>query len=386
MTDAAPRFAPHDIALVVALGLGQIVAYASSFYLLGVLAGPIGRDLGVSSPLIFGAFSVAMLIAGAASAPVGRAIGRFGAKPVLLLSNVAFAVALAAIAAATDPVALVAAILSLGVGMATGLYSTPHAMAVERFGDRARGAITAVSLLGGFGSTVGWFATAAVAQSAGWRIACLGWAGAHLLCLPLVFLLAPPARSPGGTRPDLAPVVWDRRLLQLAILFAGAWFVATCMAAHLPRVLEGSGLTAVAAAATASLLGVAAVSARLAELTALRRVAPIVTTRISTLLHPLGAAALVLLGAPAAPAFVIAQGLGNGVLSVASGTLPLAIYGRENYAARAGLLNTPAKLIQPAGPFLFGVVYEGSGPLALAMTGGVCLLMFAMTFRLGRSG
>ena len=171
-------------------------------------------------------------------------------------------------------------------------------------------------------------------------------------------------------------------MVQLAVLFACAWFISTCMSTHLPRVLAAFGLTPARAAGTAALVGFAAVSMRLAEYTVLRRLPPLVTTRIATLGHLTGAACLLTLGAVAAPALALGQGAGNGMLTVAKGVLPLSLYGSRNYAYRSALLTRPAQFAQIGGPALYGLALEQSPQVALALSGGLCLVMFAMTFGL----
>ncbi len=156
------------------------------------------------------------------------------------------------------------------------------------------------------------------------------------------------------------------------------------MSTHLPRVLAAFGLTPARAAGTAALVGLAAVSVRLAEFTVLRRLPPLVTTRVATLGHFTGAACLLTLGAVAAPALALGQGAGNGMLTVAKGVLPLSLYGSRNYAYRSALLTRPAQFAQIGGPALYGLALEQSPYVALALSSGLCLVMFAMTFGLGR--
>lgn len=81
----------------VMLGLAQTLAWASSYYLPAVLAGAIGKDLGTSTATIFGAFSVALLVAAAVGLYAGRLIDRLGGRPVLMASNLVFAAGLAAL-------------------------------------------------------------------------------------------------------------------------------------------------------------------------------------------------------------------------------------------------------------------------------------------------
>jgi cyanate permease len=173
-------------------------------------------------------------------------------------------------------------------------------------------------------------------------------------------------------------------MVQLAVLFAGAWLVSTCMSAHLPRLLQALGLSRDAAVGAAALVGLAAVSARLLEFTVLRKLPPLTTARVACLLHPAGAAALLAFGTRAAPALALGQGAGNGMLSVANGVLPLALFGPERYGYRCGLINTPARLLQALGPALYGLILARSPVWALGFSSAICGVMFLSTLGLRR--
>jgi predicted MFS family arabinose efflux permease len=385
MTVAASKL-PREGVLVLAMGLGQMIAFASSFYLMGVLGDAIGRDLGLPSSFVFGLVSVALAVTALIAPTVAKWIDRRGGKPVLLASHLVFAASLILVAFARDGVGLAVGMTVMGLGMAFGLSPTPFAILVSLYGEGARRPITAVTLLGGLSSALGWPLTAWFAEHLGWRGACFAWAALHVaICLPLAAWIVPHTHGHAARKdaPVTQPVIrWDRPMVQLAVLFAIAWFISTCMSAHLPRLLQGFGLTAQAATATAALLGVAAVTTRLAEFTVLRRLDPLVTTRIATLMHPLGASLLLALGGVGAPLMVVGQGAGNGMLTVAKGVLPLSLYSSENYAYRSALLSRPAQFAQIAGPALYGLALERSATLAVVGSSALCLVMFAMTFGL----
>lgn len=377
-----PRTRQALITLV--LGLGQTIAFASSYYLLGVMADPLSVDLDLSPAVLFGLMSLALAVSPLLSPQVGRWIDARGGKPVLLTSNLVFALALALLACASNFSILVPAMLALGVGMAIGTYGTPFAILVSLYGDGARRPITAVALLGGLGSAIGWPLTSHLIEIVGWRGACFVWALVHLLvCLPAVAMAIPksPAR-PAHQRRARSAVAWDRRMVQLAVLFACAWFISSAMANHLPRLLTAVGLSVPKAAAVAGLVGVAAVLVRSAEFTVLRKAPPLVPTRIATLMHPLGAAALIAIGPGAAPLLALGQGAGNGMITVAKGVLPLSLYGPDDYAYRSALLSQPAQVLQIGGPSLYALALAESPRLALALSSALCLVMFAMTFGL----
>ena len=109
----------------------------------------------------------------------------------------------------------------------------------------------------------------------------------------------------------------------------------------------------------------------------LRQFHPLVSARIATICHPIGAVVPALFGGPAAAVFVVLHGMGNGVLTIAKGTLPLAVFGPVGYRARTGLISAPSRLLQATAPFLFGLVLEYGGVLpALWLTGSCCALAF----------
>ena len=371
--------------LVAVLGCGQMLAFASTFYLLGVLGAPVAVDLGLRPALVASLLSVALLTSALAAPLVGRWTDARGARPVLLASSLVFAAGLALIAAAGNLAGLVAGMAVLGIGMALGLYETPFALLAALYGQGARRPMAGVALLGGLGSTVGWPATLALETQFGWRGACLVWAAIHLfVALPVAAWLLPrPAAAPHAATPADRRIPWTRPMIQLAVLFAGAWLVSTCIGAHLPALLRRFGLSPVEAVGAASLIGVAAVTMRFLEFTVLRRLPPTLNARVATLLHPLAGAGLVIVGPAAAPLFALAQGGANGMLMVARGVLPLALFGPTNYAYRSALLTTPARFVQIAGPALYGVLLDRSAVLAVLASSAICLVMCACTFRLG---
>ena len=164
----------------------------------------------------------------------------------------------------------------------------------------------------------------------------------------------------------------------LAFVFAVTWFVSTAMAAHLPRLLEGVGAAPAVAVVAGALIGPAQVGARLLEFGFLRGFHPLISARLAALAHPLGAAALLLFSGSAAAAFTILHGAGNGMLTIAKGTLPLAIFGPAGYGFRQGILGAPSRLLQAAAPLLFGLVIDDYGSLvALSVSTSLSLAAFA---------
>jgi predicted MFS family arabinose efflux permease len=272
----------------------------------------------------------------------------------------------------------------LGIGMAMGLYEPAFATLTGLYGRAARGPITGITLIAGFASTVGWPLSAFLDAHYGWREACLVWAALHIvLGLPLNRLLIPPAPPPERSKlQGEAPPAPRWAMPILAFVFATTAFVTGAMAAHLPRLLEIAGASAVMAIAASALVGPAQVGARLVEFGALRLVHPLVSARLSTILHPLGAVTLALFGPAAVMAFAVLHGAGNGLLTIARGTVPLAIFGPIGYGLRTGLLGAPARATQAFAPVLFGVLLDRMGVGSIAISAGLCLLAFFALFLL----
>jgi len=374
------------ISTVALLGSAQTLAWASSYYLPAMLATPMARDLGITAPTVFAAFSLALLVSAALGPFAGRAIDRWGGRPVLVASNGVFALGLVGLGLAPGPTAMFAAWVLLGIGMASGLYEAAFAALVRLHGHASRNLITGITLIAGFASTVGWPLTTLLETQIGWRGACFAWAGLHLLLgMPLNLALPragpqlPPGVAAGAAASGPEPEGAGRRraALILAFVFAVTWFVSTAMAAHLPRLLQAGGATLAAAVAIGALVGPAQVGGRLLEFGVLRHVHPLLSARLAALMHPVGAALLAVVGAPLAALFAILHGAGNGILTIAKGTLPLVLFGPHGYGLRQGVLMVPARVAQASAPWLFGILLDRFGAGALWFSSTLGLAAFA---------
>ncbi len=378
MSGAAPDGSRR---VVIALGSAQTLAWASSYYLPAILAAPMAQELGIPASWVFAGFSAAMLLSAVLGPAAGRAIDLRGGRDVLTVSNLVFALGLVLLALAQGTAMMALGWLVIGVGMSMGLYDAAFATLAGLYGRAARSPITGITLIAGFASTVGWPLSAVMEEAFGWRGACLGWAALHLLLgLPLNRLLVPPAPPPEKQQTavdtDAAPAPRFAMPI-LAFVFAATWTVAGAMAAHLPAMLQAAGATTALAIAAAALIGPSQVAARLLEYALVRRIQPITTARVAALGHPLGVAVLLALGGFAAPVFAVLHGMGNGVMTIVKGTLPLAVFGPAGYGARQGLLTAPSRFLQALAPFAFGLLLERAGvEAALAVTSGLTFAAF----------
>ena len=90
--------------------------------------------------------------------------------------------------------------------------------------------------------------------------------------------------------------------------------------------------------------------------------------------------------APIAALFAVLHGAGNGMITIAKGTLPLAIFGAAGYGERQGLLAMLGRGMQALAPFAFGIVLERHGPqvaLGLSVTFSLIALGALLMLRSG---
>jgi predicted MFS family arabinose efflux permease len=376
---------------VLKLGTAQTLAWASTYYLPAILAAPMARELGVGVATVFAAFSAGLVITGILGPRAGRAIDTLGGRPVLVLSNLLFAAGLILLGSASGPWSLFAAWAVIGIGMSGGLYEAAFATLVRIYGRDARNVITGITLIAGFASTVGWPLSTALQTWVGWRGTCFVWAGLHvLIALPLNLSLPRQARNrvlqtleASPTEAHTASAVPLKTAVLLATVFAITWFISTAMAAHVPTLLTASGVSLGVAVTAGALIGPAQVAGRLLEFGVLRRLHPLLSARIAATLHPLGAILLAVVGAPAAFLFALLHGAGNGVLTIAKGTLPLALFGPQGYGERQGLLMVPARLAQASAPWLFGLCVTQWGTGALWLSAALGSIAMAALWMLG---
>jgi predicted MFS family arabinose efflux permease len=366
------------LGIIAALGTAQTLAWGSSYYLPAILADPIAHDLGISTNWFFAAFSASLVISGLLGPRVGRQIDRVGGRQVLCASNVVFAAGLALLGASTSVWTMSAAWLLLGTGMGLGLYDAAFGALGRIYGSGARASITGITLIAGFASTVGWPLTSLGLETIGWRETCYAWAVAHIVIgLPLNLMLPRTERMASSGGPVVKPhIPIDRTMVLLSFAFAAAWTVTSAMAAHLPRIVEAFGATPAQAVFAGMMIGPAQVGARVLEASLLSRFHPLVSTRLACLTHPIGACVIGVFGGGAAAAFAFLHGAGNGILTIARGTLPLAIFGPENYAYRLGLIGAPSRICQALAPLAFGLLIEPMGQMVLVVS--ACLSLSAL--------
>jgi MFS family permease len=346
--------------VISGLGIGQIFAWGSSYYLPAVLAKPIVDDTGWPLAWVVGGLSIGLLVAGLVSPWMGRTIGRRGGRPVLMASTLLLAVGLCVLALASSILVYLAAWVVIGIGMGAGLYDPAFATLGRLYGEGARSAITTLTLFGGFASTVCWPLSAFLVTHLGWRGTCFVYASFNLAVLLPLYGLALPSeaehaahRSITVAAPKEASGSGVTRTRFLFVLLAAAMMlsamISTLLSVHLLTILQSRGIGLTTAVALGALVGPSQVGARTIEFLIARYHHPIWTKLASTLLVAIGVAAL-WSSLPFLAVPLLFYGAGIGLESIARGTLPLVLFAGPGYAAMMGRLAMPSLMAQAAAP------------------------------------
>jgi len=356
---------PHLWRAVCALGVAQIISWGTLFYTIAVLGGAMRRDLGVSDIFLFGSFTAGLFISGVASPRVGREIDARGGARVLAAGSILGAIATAALATAQGPWTMLAGWLLAGVAMSASLYDPAFATLHQLSGTSYRRAVTALTLFGGFASTVFWPLSQYLLDEFGWREAFGVYAGLHLfVCLPVHLLLVPsrPAAHAAPEMPAVLPQVRDGDRVVFAWLAAAlalAAFMGTAMAAHVIDLLTATGLTPRDAVLVGSLIGPMQVAGRVMEFAFGRNMRALA---VGTLAFALMAASLAVFTQVrgvwiVALAFAMIYGWSNGVMTIVRGTVPAELFGPKGYGALLGRLARPQFILKSSAPLALTLLY-----------------------------
>jgi len=367
------RLTDPMVSAVLALGITQITAWGTSYYCLGVLAGPISQDTGWSRGFVFLGFTVALLVMGLVSNAGGRAVDRHGARVVMTLGTVLVSSGLFALAHVRSEAAYLAVWAFLGLGMRLCLYDAAFAALVQVAPSRGRTAISYLTLFGAFASSVFWVVGHALNEQVGWRQTLVLFAVINLVvCLPLHWFglarretpetAAAPAGAPAAVG-DGAPLEGRARsvaLVLFALIMSLNGFVFGVISVQLVPLLEAAGLATAAAVWVASLKGVAQFGGRVVEILFARNLRAITVGRIAVGVLP-PSLLLLLAGTGSLPlivAFTLLMGASQGVITIVRGAVPLALFGAKGYGAVLGAIATPVLVVNAASPTVFAWIVD----------------------------
>jgi MFS family permease len=372
---------------VLVLGVTQIVTWGAIYYTPVLIVPLIAKERGWSIAFAMGGFSIGLLATGLVSPYVGRTIDRIGGHVVMGVGSLIGAAGLSLITFATNPFAYMAVWIVLGIAMAANLYDSAFATLGRIFGAAARRPITALTLAGGFASTVSWPVTHFLIEGVGWQKTYLIYAAVlALICAPLhAFVLPrhrartePPAPAADGKPTAVLPSNGAAFLL-VAAAFTAYAFVPSGLAAHLLAIFNREGIDATTVVWIGALFGPAQVGARLIEFAFGRNVHPLWIGRVAVAVLLCAFLMLAFFGftVVAAAAFALMFGGANGLITITRGALPLALFGPHGYGRLIGRLAGPFQIMQAAAPLAMAFVVERlSDPAALALAAAFAATAF----------
>ncbi|MBY0530348.1 MAG: MFS transporter [Xanthobacteraceae bacterium] len=374
---------PHRA--VPVFGITMILTWGTLFYSAALLLPLLAQARGWPIALVMSGISVGLLAGGLASPRIGRAIDQYGGHYVMAAGSLLGASALAALPFATHPVFYFAIWAALGVAMAANLYDPAFATLTRIFGADARKQITLLTLMGGFASTVSWPATHLLLGVTDWRGTYFIYAAVMALVVAPLHGFAVPRTKAKATPPAegaKVPAVLAAKglvFVLVACAFATFMFAQSGMLTHMLLIYERMGVDRATAVAIGALFGPAQVAARVCELAVARHTHPLNVARFAAALLISAFAIFAVYGISAVTAaiFVLMFGAANGLMTIARGTLPLALFGPQGYGHLVGRLAAPALAVQAAAPIAMAVVIERvSDPAALALTAGFIAIAF----------
>jgi MFS family permease len=364
---------------VLCLGIAQLISWGTTYYLIGGLGQDIAAELGWSTEIIYGGFSVALVVMGVASRATGRLIDRYGGRHVMVSGSLLNAAGAACLAVCHDLTIYFAAWLFLGLAMRLTLYDAAFAALVRIGGVEARRPLSQITLFGGLSSTIFWPLSDVLSDHLGWRATLWVYTGFALLTIPLHAAI--PKSSGAGisvdpTSSQNSSVVAGRRGFTAAeVLYACTTSLVTFLSAGM-----SAHMITLTSAWISSLRGIGQSSARLCEILFGGRIHPLMLNLIAC--AALTLSFIIALSSrhyvAAAIVFAFLYGAANGVLTITRGTVPLVFVDARAYGGSVGQLVAPSFFFSAAAPAIYATVIERIGEIsALLLSLGAAGLTLA---------
>ncbi|CUX66993.1 arsenite efflux MFS transporter ArsK (plasmid) [Agrobacterium tumefaciens] len=383
MSERAP------VGTILALGLTQIIGYGTLYYSFSILAPDMARGLNWSTEWIFAALSAALLLGGLTAPYLGRAIDHFGAGQVMTAGSAIAAAALIVCAYAPGKSGFVAALIVVEIAANLVQYGAAFALLVQASPRTAQRSITYLTLIAGFASTIFWPITTALHAHLSWQNVYLVFAALNLLvCLPLHAWLSyglakGRAQKQAGTAQivegSLSPDVRQFGFKLMVVGFSLQSLVSAAILVHMVPLLSGLGLGATAAI-VGTLFGPSQVLSRFANMVLGGNLPPLALATIAATLIP-GGVLILTLTAPSvagAMAFAVVFGLGSGLFSIVTGTLPLMLFGSDGYGRLQGKVMAARLILSATAPFAlaFAIAHIGTTwSLTITTALGACAIV-----------
>lgn len=383
-----------SIAKSSALAVAQIFLWGGSFFILSVLSEPIMKETGWSHQMIYGALSLSLLICGLLSSEIGKRINKSENNFILLYSGVVMALGLIIIGLAQQFWIFILGWIIIGMSMAMGLYDALFASLGKKYGTKANKSIIQITLISGFAPTISWFFVSFLLNYFEWRTACFIYAFVLLISVFPLHRFGFQAseniteinkRNARTITKNVSNDLFHSPMFRLLLAYftIGAVLM-TGIAVHLIDILLSNEMPLATAVSIAALLGPSQVGVRVLDLVFTQKT-PEKTASISAVAIFVG---LILLQISPKIVFlgVVVFGLGNGMRSILKGTLPLAIFGQEDYAHILGKLAGLPLIAQAITPFIGGfVIQQFSASIFLGVLTVLACINIILVFAIKRT-
>ena len=378
---------------ILAFMVAETVIWAAIFYSFPALVLQWQGEFGWSATQAMGAFSIALAVQGLAAPWVGRLIDRGRAPLGMPLGALGALIGLVALTQITTLWQFYAVWTWLGLMMGFTLYDATFSVVTRARGPPARAAITAITLAAGFASTLAYPLTAVMIEVGGWRAAVWALAGLVLvLVLPLLWLGAKRLEVEVQSRnlqPAGKPTLTSQHIMHrpgfwpLAGGFALTALGSAILLAHLLPLLTALGVPMGLAILAASTIGPAQVAARVLLMLAGARVSAWQVSLGAFIL--LSLAALTIGAAAALPVlalvFAVAQGMGNGVISILRPVVTREVMGEVGFGESAGAVARLSLFAFAIAPGLGALLADAAGYGAVIMLCVAAPLLGALLLR-----
>jgi MFS family permease len=365
--------------MVWTMSVAQVISWGTLFYAFSLFVVPMQESLGWSRPLLNGALSLGLLSTGVVAFPVGAWIDRHGGRGVMTLCSLAGGLLLLAWARVETPWAFYGIWALIGASMAGVLYEPAFAVITAVFGAEARRGITALTLVGGFASTVFMPLTQLLIGTFGWRNALLILGGLNLaVCLPLHALFVPgaaasrPAQATqegAATARDIGAILRGRVFWGLAIWFTAYNAAQSALIFQFVPLLTTWGVETAAILTSVAIIGPMQVAGRV--------VLMCFSARLET--RQIGIAVMVLMPAALLTLLFLPHtflwlavvatlyGAGNGIMTIVRGTAVSDLIGRTHYGTINGALTVPTTVAKALAPVVAAAIWSAAGDPSLML-------------------
>lgn len=388
----------REMTALLMLAAAETIVWAAFFYLFPILLLRWEADFGWARGEVALAMTLALAVSALSSPLVGRLIDMGLSRHTLPGAAALGGLLLLALTQIESYPAFLAIWALIGLCCGASLYDPCFSFITRVSGDRARSAITTITLIAGFASTICFPIADALTEAYGWRAAAQFFAAAALFGAVPLFAVSTrmlDKASRAGPKPD---VKGEREAARAARANPAFWLLALAFPAvamthgmiisNIMPIMADRGADQGAAILAASLIGPMQVAGRVTIMTLGRKKAPLALTLIS--FTGIALAIMVLLSAHVADAriyvFVTILGACYGVVSIARPLVIADLLGRRGFGAISGMLSVPYIAGIAAAPFTAVLLWRlGGYDLTLAMGAALALAGAGFIFAAGRT-